>query len=1196
MEEMNEIKNKNKPFVHLHVHSEYSLLDGAIRLKDLVSRAKELGMPAIALTDHGVMYGIIEFYKYATEAGIKPIVGCEVYIAPESRFKKDSRDDAKNFHIVLLAENNEGYKNLSQIVSKAFLDGYYYKPRADFDLLAKHSNGLIALTSCIQGVVAKPFLEDNPALAYENFDRLVAIFGRENVYIELQDHNLPEQKKVNPFLIETAKKYGLKLVATNDVHYLKKEDHTLHEVLLRIQTGSTLKDELKIGFSTDEFYLKSYEEMLELFSDVEEALTNTLEIAERCQVSFDFGNIILPEYEVPKGETLDSYLEKLCYEGLKKRYGENPPEEVIKRLEYELKVIREMGFSGYFLIVWDVISWAKKNGIRVGPGRGSAAGSLVSYVLGIVDIDPLRFGLYFERFLNPSRKTMPDIDIDIAEDKRDRVIQYVQRKFGEDHVAQIITFSTMKARAATRDAGRVLGYPYSYVDKIAKLITLPSIESSIENIKELKELYERDEDARKILDVAKGIEGLVRQDSIHAAGIVISKEPLTHLVPLQSKNENEVVTQYSMKPISDLGLLKMDFLGLRTLTVIENTLDLIKERHKEAPDLSNLPLDDKKTFELLSKGETIGVFQLERPGIREMLRELKPSVFEDIIAANALNRPGPIKSGMVKEFIERKHGRAKIEYPHPLLEPVLKETYGTIVYQEQVMKIAQVLSGYTMEEADVLRQAISKKIAGEFEKQKEKFVEGAIKNGVPRETAEKIFENITYFSEYAFNKSHSAAYALVAYQTAYLKAHYPVEFLTALLTSVQDDKDKISLYVNEAKKMGIKVLPPDINKSSIGFMPEGKNSIRFGLATIRNVGEVPAQKIIEERQKKPFKDFYDFCRRVDQSVLNKKVIESLIKAGAFKSLGYTVSQLMEQYPLVIEHVSKIKKEQEKGLVNLFGTIGEEIEQTPQIFLPDGREDYQQITLLRFEKEYLGAYVTLHPASEYEHIFKKKCTHTIISLFEEEDQKTVIVGGIITSVKRSLTKNGDTMALLTLEDTEASIEVRVWPNTYEKNREKIAEDRVIIVKGKIDQRDEGQEAQLIADEIYLPEEEIAEAEDASQPQKENRKNGTLSRKTNLPPSLSFHLYLSSEETKKETWETFAQILKKYSSSENGNGKIPVFIHILYRGEDKKFVKEKVFSLPEEYWVPAVQAIKEECIKKIKPVKAVFAKRRQGEELK
>ena len=1180
-----------KPFVHLHVHSEYSLLDGAIRLKDLIKRAKELDMPAVALTDHGVMYGIIDFYKYAIDEGVKPLVGCEIYLAPESRFKKDSREDARNLHLVLIAKNNTGYRNLSNIVSRAFIEGYYYKPRADFELLARYSEGLIALTSCLQGVVPKPLLEGDENQARKNLETLISIFGRDDVYVELQDHGLAEQRKIMPSLIKLAKEFKVKTVATNDVHYLRKDDHTLHEVLLHVQTGTTVNDTLKIGFSTEEFYLKSYEEMLSILGEVEDALTSTLEIAEKCNVSFEFGKIILPHYEVPKGETLDSYLEKLCYEGAKKRYGPEIPPEVKERLDYELRVIKEMGFSGYFLIVWDVINWARQNGIRVGPGRGSAAGSLVSYVLGIVDIDPLRFGLYFERFLNPSRKTMPDIDIDIAEDKRARVIEYVQRKYGEDRVAQIITFSTMKARAATRDAGRVLGYQYGYVDKIAKLISFSTIDESLEQIKELKELYDRDEDARRILDVARGIEGLVRQDSIHAAGIVISKDPLTDLVPLQRKNEDEVVTQYSMKPISDLGLLKMDFLGLRTLTVIENTLALIRQRHNKELDLSNLPLDDQKTFELLAKGETIGVFQLERPGMREMLKELKPSVFEDIIAANALNRPGPLKSGMVKEFIDRKHGRAPIEYPHPLLEPVLKETYGTIVYQEQVMQIAQALAGYTMEEADVLRQAISKKIAGEFERQREKFIKGAVERGVDEQTAATIFDNITYFSEYAFNKSHSAAYALVAYQTAYLKAHYPVEFLTALLTSVKDDKDKVALYVNEARRMGIKILPPDINRSSIGFEPEGDNAIRFGLAIIRNVGESQAEKIIEERRNRPFKDFFDFCLRVDNSVLNKKVLESLIKSGAFKSLGYTVRQLLEQYQTVVEHASKIKKERESGQIDLFGAIEETVSSTPESFLPDGKEDYPQISLLRFEKEYLGAYITVHPASEFEELFQTYCTHTTESLQEEEDQQRVIVGGIITSVKRSLTKNGDTMALITIEDTKGAVEVRIWPNTYEKRKDLIEEDRVVLIKGRLDQRDEGQEPQIIADDIFPPEEAKAlfSGNEVNADEKIETNGKIRQKKRNGKPGISFHIYLGAEQVAAKTLDLLHELLKKYAVNGNNNVKIPVFIHVLFKNKEQKFTREKVYVLPEIYWVKPDKELKEECIKQLKPVKALFISR-------
>lgn len=1177
----------DKKFVHLHVHSEYSLLDGAIRVKDLVKRAADLGMPAIALTDHGSMYGVIDFYKAAKEAGIKPLIGCEIYIAPESRFKKGTREDSKNLHLVLIARSNEGYKNLSKIVTRSFLDGYYYRPRADFELLEEHSKDLIALTSCIQGVLSKPILETEENRARENLDRLISIFGRENVFVELQDHGLKEEKEVNPRLIELAKQSGVGVVATNDVHYLKKEDHTLHQIVLRIQTGKSLQDEAPFGAMPEEFYMKTYDEMLNLFRDNPEALENTLKIAEICNVEFEFGNIILPHYEVPEGYDLDSYLKELCYKGAKKRYGDPLPQNVIDRLEYELGVIRNMGFSGYFLIVWDVINWAKNNGIRVGPGRGSAAGSLVSYVLGIVDIDPLRFGLFFERFLNPSRKTMPDIDIDIAEDKRDRVIEYVRQKFGEDRVAQIITFSTMKAKAAVRDAGRVLGFPYSYVDKIAKQITANTIEEALETNNELKELYNRDENARKIIDAAKGLEGLVRQDSIHAAGVVISKDPLPEIVPLQKKSDAEVVTQYSMKPISDLGLLKMDFLGLRTLTVIENTLNLIRQRNKEVPDLSNLDLKDKKTFSLLQKGETVGVFQLEKPFMREMLRDLKPTVFEDIIAANALNRPGPIKSGMVRDFIDRKHGRKPIEYPHPLLEPALKETYGTIVYQEQVMEIARLLSGYSMEEADVLRQAISKKISDQMEAQKERFIQGAKANGAKEALAEKIYENIVYFSEYAFNKSHSAAYALVAYQTAYLKAHNPVEFLTALLTSVKDDKDKIALYINEAKRMGIKVLPPDINVSEVGFFPEGDDGIRFGLSTIRNVGEQVAYEIVEERRKKPFRDFYDFCYRVKPSILNKKTLESLILAGAFKSLGYSVRELLEKYSVIVDYVLKQRKTEEEGQVALFGHKQGEVTQTPELFLPENKEEYQQAQLLRFEKEYLGAYVTLHPVAEYLDLFRKKCTHTIFEISEAPDHATVMVGGILTSIKKAFTKNGEPMANIVIEDTEASIEARVWPNTYESRKNLLVEDNIIIVKGRLEQREEGQEPMIIVEDIYPVDAEIEAIPEVK------TKTSKIKKEKN---DVELHILFNREKfiEDKDLVGKFVEIIKKYRNGKNGSDSVPVYMHLVFKNEEGKPVGERIYLLAEEFWVPPKKSVVEELRAKLKPEKIGIVKARNSSE--
>lgn len=1141
-----------KDLVHLHVHTEYSLLDGAIRIKDLIKRTLELGMNAVSITDHGAMYGVAEFYKACKEEGIKPILGCEVYLTPDSRFKKSNRKDAKLNHLVLLAENNEGYRNLVEIVTKSFFEGYYYKPRVDKELLSKHSKGLIALSACVSGEIPELIIENKIKEAEKVLHDYLDIFGKENFFLELQYHRLKEQEVINRHLIEFSRKHKVPLVATNDAHYLLKEDKSAHDALLCIQTNSTVEEPSRFGFTTDEFYLKSPDEMWTLFSDYPEALQNTVRIADRVNVKLEFGNTILPDYKPPEPYTLDSYLEKLCYEGAKKRYGEIKP-EIKKRLDHELKLIKEMGFSGYFLIVWDFINWAKSKGIRVGPGRGSAAGSLVAYTLGISDIDPIRFNLLFERFLNPSRKTLPDIDIDFAEDRREEVIEYVRQKYGEDRVAQIITFSTLKARAATKDAGRVLGFSYSYVDKIAKLITHDNIKTSLEQVKELKELYENDENARKILDTAMKLEGLVRQDSIHAAGVVISKEPLTNVVPLQKKGDSEVVTQFSMKPISDIGLLKMDFLGLRTLTVIENTLALIKERHGIEIDLSSINLDDKKTYQLLQKGETIGVFQLERAGMRAMLKELKPTCFEDIIAANALNRPGPLKSGMVQDFINRKHGRQKIEYPHPALESVLKETYGTIVYQEQVMAIASKLAGYTMEEADILRQAISKKIAGQFEKERTKFIEGAVKNNVPRETAEKIFDSIIHFSEYAFNKSHSAAYAMVAFQTAWLKAHYPVEFLTALLTSVSDDKDKVALYTNEARRMGITILPPDINRSSIGFYPEGENAIRFGLATVRNVGENTARAIINARQKKSFTSILDFALRVESSALNKRTVESLIKAGAFDSLGYSRKHLLDIYELALEQAHKRREDLKNGQFSLFGGEMQLTAEEDEFFSPRKEEEFPHDVILSYEKEMLGAYVTEHPISAYLDVIKKKATHTTAEVMEEEDGTEVIVGGIVVLLKKSLTRKGDPMATFVIEDLEGQLSCIAWPGELEKYRHLIVPDKVVLVRGKVDVRDENQEVKLIVSSIHDHSEEVEPLNRSAQ--------------------KSIHLTVKLQKVKDPEWKkTLKSLISKHS------GRSPVYLHLLTPNNQKK-----VILLGESYRVSISHTLKKEFELLLEPEK-------------
>lgn len=1132
-----------KDLVHLHVHTEYSLLDGAIRIKDLVKKTSEFGMKAVAITDHGAMYGVAEFYKICKDNGIKPIIGCEVYLTPDSRFKKSSRKDANLFHLVLLAENNEGYRNLVEIVTKSFFEGYYYKPRVDKELLSKHSKGLIAMSACVSGEIPVLILENRIKEATQALNEYLDIFGKENFFLELQYHRLKEQEVINRHLIEIAGKSGVSLVATNDAHYLLKEDKSAHDALLCIQTNSTVEEPSRFGFTTDEFYFKSPDEMSAVFSDYSDALLNTLRIADRTNVELEFGNTILPDYKPPDLYNLDSYLEKLCYEGAENRYG-NISSEIKERLDHELKIIREMEFSGYFLIVWDFISWAKSKGIRVGPGRGSAAGSLVAYTLGICDIDPIRFNLLFERFLNPSRKTLPDIDIDFAEDRREEVIEYVRQKYGEDRVAQIITFSTLKARAATRDAGRVLGFSYSYVDRIAKMITHDNVKTSLEHLKDLKELYQNDENAQKILNTAMKLEGLVRQDSIHAAGVVISKNPLTTVVPLQKKGDSEVVTQFSMKPISDIGLLKMDFLGLRTLTVIENTLSLIRERHEVEIDFSTIDLDDKKTYELIKRGETIGVFQLERAGMRSMLKELKPTRFEDIIAANALNRPGPLKSGMVQDFINRKHRRQKIEYPHPALESVLKDTYGTIVYQEQVMAIASRLADYSMEEADVLRQAISKKITGQFEKERSKFIKGAIRNGVPEETAEKIFDSIIHFSEYAFNKSHSAAYALVAFQTAWLKAHYPVEFLTALLTSVSDDKDKVALYTNEARRMGITMLPPDVNRSSVGFYPEGKNAIRFGLATVRNVGENTARAIIKARQEKGFTSILDFTLRVESSNLNKRTIESLIKAGAFDNLGYSRKHLLDIYDLALEQVHKRKIAIENGQFSLFGGEMKPSGEEDGFFAPQNQEEFSHEVILSYEKEMLGAFVTEHPVSAYIDVIKKKASHTTAEVLEEDDGVEVVVGGIIVSLKKSLTKRGDAMATFVIEDLEGQLSCITWPGELKKYRELIITDRIILTKGRVDVRDENQEIKLIVSSVHDPSEEIEIV--------------------NRDRLKSIHLVVKTKKVQDPEWkETLKKLIARHP------GRCSVYLHLLAPDN-----KEKVILLGENYRVSITHSLKKE----------------------
>ncbi|MHC9540725.1 MAG: DNA polymerase III subunit alpha [Vulcanimicrobiota bacterium] len=1058
-------------FVHLHVHTEYSLLDGSCKIPALMKRAKEHGMNALAVTDHGSMYGTIEFYKKAKDAGLNPIIGCEFYLAPKTRFDRTSKSEEGNYHLVLLAKDTEGYKNLLALVSKANLEGFYYKPRVDKEILAQHSKGLIAMTACLQGEIPQALLKGDKRKAEQILSQYSDIFGRENLFLEIMDHGLEPQKEINPMLVELSRSSGIPLVATNDVHYLNKSDYIAHEVQLCIQTGKTMNDANRLSFDSQDFYLKSGDEMLQCFSEIPEALANTRAIAERCALTLDFSTYHLPEFPVPEGKTLEGYLEELCHEGMKQRFSEVTP-EYMERLRYELSVIKEMGFSAYFLIIWDFIKFSKSRGIPVGPGRGSAAGSLVAYLLEITEIDPIRFGLLFERFLNPGRKSMPDVDTDFCVERRGEVIQYVNEKYGRDHVSQIITFGRMKARAAVRDVGRVLGLELPYVDKIAKMIpSISTIEEALKN-DDLKSVYKSEERARKLLDTAKVVEGLARNSSIHAAGVIISKDPLSTHVPLQKMNGDEVVAQYEMNSVSDIGLLKMDFLGLRNLTVINNCLRMIRDVRGISLDMNNLPLDDPGVYKLLQEARTIGVFQLESSGMQRYLKDLKPERFEDIVAMCALYRPGPLESGMVDDFIKGRHGKIKVEYFHPMLEPVLKETYGVIVYQEQVMKIANVLAGFTMAQADDLRKAMGKKKVEIMSKMEKTFIEGAKENKVDVKAAKEIWDIIVKFAGYGFNKSHTVAYAMVAYQTAYLKANYPLEYMAALLTSLMDKIEKISFFMKECRNMGIEVLPPHINESDLEFSVRS-DGIRFGLAAIKNVGRSAIESVVETRKKlKGFTSISHFCTEVDLKAVNKKVVESLIKSGAMDCLGETRATLMANLDFVMEAGARKQKERRTGQISLFDLPGSE--DNNAIELPEKKLEYERETILAFEKEMLGLYISDHPLNSYRDLWPEKIKTQISELEQLTNGSTVVCGGVAITVKKITTKNNQTMAFLTLEDLTAAVEVVVLPKVYDKAREYITEDAMLVVKGKVEIKESSKEsedelvtneAKLIADEIY-----------------------------------------------------------------------------------------------------------------------------------
>ena len=1048
-------------FVHLHVHTEYSLLDGASRVGELIDEVKKLGMKAVAITDHGQMYGVMEFYKAAKKAGIKPIIGCEVYLAPASR--KDMREigGVRYHHLILLAENETGYRNLVKLVSLGNIEGMWYKPRIDKELLRQYHEGIICLSACIAGEIPRALIQDQPDKADALVAEYIGIFGKDNFFIELQRHGLPEEEKASEGLIRLAKKYGVGLVVTNDSHYTHKEDASFHDVLLCIQTGKTLDDPGRMRFQNDEFYLKSPEEMAKLFPEYPEAMENTLRIAERCSVEFTFGKHILPRFPLPDGLTDEAYLRQLCEEKVGGRY-EPVTEEVRKRLDYELGVIHQMGFDSYFLIVWDFINHAREQGIAVGPGRGSAAGSIVAYILGITDIDPLKYALLFERFLNPERVTMPDIDVDFCYIRRKEVIDYVKERYGDDHVAQIITFGTMAARGSVRDVGRVLGIPYAEVDKVAKLIPTElgiTLDKALRDSVDFRKLYEADSGARRMIDYARKIEGLPRQSSTHAAGVVIAREPLTNYMPVQM-SEGMLVTAFDKDLVEELGLLKMDFLGLRTLTVIGDAIKNIETVRGEKINTHDIPSEDRMTAQMLCEGKTGAVFQMESAGMTKLVKDLAPERFEDLIPTVALYRPGPLGSGMVQDFIDGRKGKKKVSYLHPLLEPILKETFGVVLYQEQVMQIVQVLAGFSLGEADILRRAMGHKQPELLMQKKATFLEGTKKNGIQDSLAEKIFELLTHFANYGFNKSHSAAYALVAWQTAYLKAHYPAEFMAAMLTSVVDSNDKVATYIELARRMGIPILPPDINASSANFSVDGQ-AVRFGLAAVKNVGEqaiVVMEKIRSDSG--PFLSLFDFCRRVSSKQINKRVVESLIKCGAFDSFGAKRSQLLEIMPQTLDAANRAQRDEESGQIGLFDEAEDaDMMEVPLPNIPEA--EFSQ--MLAWEKDITGFYITGHPLDAYKEVMGKLVPLEKILDGGVRDKQLVRVAGLVTKVKRSTTKKGDTMAFATLEDYTRDIETVVFPKIFYEGTELLAEDKPVVIQGRVDMAETG--TKLIADKIW-----------------------------------------------------------------------------------------------------------------------------------
>ena len=1038
-------------FVHLHTHSHYSLLDGLAKIDELINRTKELGMDSLAITDHGVLYGAIEFYKKARKAGIKPILGVEAYVAPKSRLDKESGE--KYHHLILLCENLTGWKNLIKLVSRANLEGYYYKPRMDKEILREHHEGLIALSACLGGEVNRHLLNDRYEEAKKSALDYQEIFGKGNFYLEIGDHpKIPEVVKVRGEIIKLAKETGLPMAATQDIHYAKPEDAHYHDILVAVQTGSRLTDDDRLTLNADDFSMNSPDEMLLKFSDVPEAVENTAKIADRCRVELELGRVLLPNFQKPDGKSANQYLEELIEERMSSRFPEEKlTQEVKDRLAMELGVIEKTGFADYFLIVQDFIKWAKDHGIAVGPGRGSAAGSLVSYILGITDLDPLAYGLLFERFLNPDRIQMPDVDVDFADTRRDEVLAYVRQKYGEDRVAQIITFGTMAARAGIRDAGRAMGLSYAFCDQIAKLIPFNmKLAEAIEKVPELSEFYNKNEDARKVLDAAIHLEGVARHASVHACGTVISKEPLTEYLPLQlaPQDKNNIITQFEMHAVEDMGLLKIDFLGLKNLTIIEETVKLVKERRGVKINISELPLDDEQTFKLLRAGDTTGVFQLEGGGMRRYLKELEPSSLEDIIAMISLYRPGTLDAGMVPHYIARKLGKEKVSYLHPKLEPILNKTYGIMVYQEQLMEVARVLAGFTFSEADTLRKAVGKKIKVLLQEQEAKLTNGMIRNGIDPKQAREIWLWFEPFARYGFNRSHAACYAIIGYRTAYLKAHFPEEFQASLLNSEVNDIDRISFLIAECQKSGVEVLPPDINQSYVNFAPEGEGKIRFGLLAIKNVGEAVTQSLIEERVRNgPFKDLENFLTRVQHKDLNKKSLESLAKSGALDSLGVERKRIVENIDEILKFSSSLKKS--ATVQNGHSLFGSDYPTSQTLELkPVPKASAQE--RLTWEKELIGLYLSDHPLNAYADKIKAYKAKPIKEAQLIKNETEVFrIAGLVSQVKRIVTKTGQPMAFVKVEDfSPEPIEVIVFNSTLVKTNGVWNENNVVLVQGRM----------------------------------------------------------------------------------------------------------------------------------------------------